>query len=78
MGIIVKQHDIDLNRKTYFVTITDSDDIVVDGKNIGCETKLNANGDVILDAIEASRRVKNIVAKFRANKITANVDIDLG
>ena len=78
MEIIVTQHSIDLNKKNYIVTIEDDGNIIVNRKNIGCETTLNANGEIILDGIETSKRIKNIVSTRRAERSSANVDIDLG
>jgi hypothetical protein len=78
MGIKIKQHTLDLNKKTYVVTIEDNDEVLIDKKNIGCKTALNANGDVIFDAAESLQRIKNIVAARRAEEYTANVNIDLG
>ena len=77
-GIVIKTHELNVEKGVYVVTIEDNGELIVNAKNIGCETTLDANGTAVFDAVESLERIKNIVASQRAAKTTANVNVDIG
>jgi hypothetical protein len=73
MSIVVTKHKENLKKHHYIVTIEDNGEIIVDKKNIGCMT--TESGE--LDTVELQERITRLVLLRRAEKPTANVNLDI-
>tara|TARA_Y100000590_G_C15175387_1_gene809035 strand:+ start:178 stop:402 length:225 start_codon:yes stop_codon:yes gene_type:complete len=73
MSIVVTKHKENLKKHYYVVTIEDNGEVVINAKNIGCMT--TESGE--LDTVELQERITRLVLLRRAEKPTANVNINL-